>query len=97
MSKIEELDYEKDYQEFWKEIVENEDGTLDIEQVKKELSDFKYFIVNIPKSYDNITDGYISKHMTNIRHIIDRVNKRIEDSYNKGYNDALEEFKQSLE
>ena len=97
MSKIKELDYEKDYKEFWKEIVENKDGTLNIEQVKKELSDFKYFIDNIPKLYNNITGGYISKHMTNIRHVIDRVNERLEDSYNEGYNDALEEFKQSLE
>ena len=48
MSKIEELDYKKDYQEFWKEIVERNDGTLDIEHVKRELSDFKYFIDNIP-------------------------------------------------
>ncbi len=35
--------------------------------------------------------------MTNIRHVIDRVNERLEDSYNEGYNDALEEFKQTLE
>lgn len=91
------LDYEKDYQEFWKDIVENNDGTLDIEQVKRELSDFKYFIDNIPKLYDNITGGYISKHMTDINSVIDRVNERINDSYNKGYNDALEEFIQTLE
>ena len=31
---------EKEYQEFWKDIVENEDGTLNKEQVKKELCDF---------------------------------------------------------
>ena len=40
MFKIKNLDYEKDYQEFWKEIVERIDGTLDIEQVKRELSRF---------------------------------------------------------
>ena len=42
MDKI--LDYEKDWEDFWKAICTDENGTLNIVQVKKELSDYKYIM-----------------------------------------------------
>lgn len=33
--------YDEIYESFWKGIVENEDGTLNTEQVKKELFDYQ--------------------------------------------------------
>jgi hypothetical protein len=55
---------EKEYQEFWKDIVENDDGTLDKEQVKKELCDFSMVMDNCTKAYVEMTCGYISKPNT---------------------------------
>ena len=54
MSKI-----EKNYQEFWREIIEPE-GKIDIQQVKKELSDYKFLLEEVPKVYHKIT-GCLSK------------------------------------
>lgn len=55
---------EKEYQEFWKDIVENEDGTLNKEQVKKELCDFSMVMDNCTKAYCEMTCNNISKPNT---------------------------------
>lgn len=54
-------DYEVEYDEFWKDIIENEDGSINLDQLKKELSDFKQLMTNIPKVYMHVTGGAISK------------------------------------
>lgn len=55
--------YEKDYEEFWKEIVEV-DGEINLEQVKRELSDFLILIENVPKVYSHITGSLVSNPLT---------------------------------
>jgi hypothetical protein len=55
---------EKEYQEFWKDIVENEDGTLNKEHVKKELCDFSMVMDNCTKAYIEMTCNRISKPNT---------------------------------
>ena len=51
---------EKDWEEFWKDIVCDENGNVDLEQVKKELSDFRFMIDEVPKVYCEITEGLLS-------------------------------------
>ena len=55
---------EEKYNSFWKEIVENEDGTINMDQLKKELSDFTLLIANVTKVYCNLTNSKISKPLT---------------------------------
>lgn len=57
-------DVENDYQSFWRGIVENPDGTLNVAQVKKELSDFSKLLDYVPQVYSHVTGGTISKVMT---------------------------------
>jgi len=45
-------DYELVYEEFWKDVVEDDDGNIDIDQVKKELSDFHTLMKKVPLVYD---------------------------------------------
>lgn len=56
-------DYEKLYEEFWKPILEN-DGILNVDQVKRDLWDFHKLIENIPKIFDHITGGACTKPLT---------------------------------
>jgi hypothetical protein len=55
---------EKVYQEFWKDIVENEDGTLNKEQVKKELFDYNKVMENCTSAYCEMTCYEISNPNT---------------------------------
>ena len=57
-----EYDVEKEW-EFWKDIVCNEDGTINIEQLKKELRDFSVMIGEVPKVYSAVTGGRLSKQL----------------------------------
>ena len=47
--------------EFWKDIVCNEDGTINIEQLKKELCDFSVMMNEVPKVYCEVTGNAMSK------------------------------------
>lgn len=49
-------------EEFWKDII-YKNGKIDEEQVMKELSDFSYVMNEVPKVYEEITGGILSKIM----------------------------------
>lgn len=51
---------EQVYQEFWKDIICNEDGSINIEQLKKELYDYSRVLDNVPAVYSEITGGMLS-------------------------------------
>lgn len=57
-------DYKQEYEEFWKNIVENEDGTLNKDQVMRELSDYSMVMDNCASAYSTMTNGRISKQNT---------------------------------
>lgn len=46
---------------FWKDIILKKDGTVNMRQLKKELSDFYFIIKQVPKVYCHITDNRMSK------------------------------------
>lgn len=52
---------DEEWKLFWKPIVCKEDGTINIEQVKKELHAFSYLMEQIPKVYCHITGSRMSK------------------------------------
>ena len=52
---------EKVWQEFWQEIVCNEDGSINMDQLKEELCAFHFMISEVPKVYIEVTGGLLSK------------------------------------
>lgn len=95
---------EKVYQEFWKDIVENEDGTLNKEQVKKELSDFSMVMDNCSSAYQEMSGSLITKPNTyfsevlkifqekfwNVDFVKDDIRDMLKDTYD------IEELKSNL-
>lgn len=57
---MENNEVEKVWQEFWKDIVCDENGNVDLEQIKKELCDFRFMMNEVPKVYSEITGGLLS-------------------------------------
>lgn len=51
----------EEWLEFWKGIVCNTDGTVNLEAVAKELCDFSFVMNQVSKVYDHITGGRLSK------------------------------------
>ena len=55
-----EYDVEQEW-EFWKTIICNDDGTINIEQLKLELHDYSLMLGEVPKVYIEVTGGMLSK------------------------------------
>ena len=65
---------EKCYQDFWAAIVEK-NGEIDMEEIKKELYDYRNIIREVSIVYDTLTMGNISKPNTEAQVVIDEVNR----------------------
>ncbi|MFD0902358.1 hypothetical protein [Actinomadura sediminis] len=71
-------DYVETYNDFWREIVENPDGTLNRDQVMRELYDYRVVMEEVSKAYGEVTGGLLSKPNTAAHHIVAAVEERIE-------------------
>ena len=81
------VDYEQTYEDFWKAIVENPDGNLNLDKLKRELHDFKTLVRNVSLVYDHVTGGRISKPMTDPGVVI----AEADDCYRKLCDDEMKE------
>jgi hypothetical protein len=70
-----DLDYEKDWQEFWKDIVCDENEELNLEQIKKELSDYHYIMHQAGKINCYMTNNRLSYPNYPAQTIIDEHNQ----------------------
>jgi hypothetical protein len=86
-------DYEQTWEDFWKDIIVEPDGAINLDQIKRELHDYRVLLHNIPLVYDEVTNGKISKPNTDPVHVIQAVWDRVQTSYDEGYADGLEDHK----
>ena len=70
---------EQVFQEFWADIVCNEDGSINMEQVKKELSDYSFMLDEVPKVYSEVTGGLLSKPNYYAESVLSVFRERFED------------------
>lgn len=56
-----EKTYEEVWDEFWADICLNEDGSLNLDQVKRELADWHFAMGQVTEVYLHITDDMLSK------------------------------------
>jgi hypothetical protein len=69
------------WQSFWKDICENADGTLNIEQIKKELADYKVCLDEVSKVYDDITGGRLSKPLYKAETVLAEYYAKLSEDY----------------
>lgn len=72
---------ERTYQEFWKPIVENPDGSLNFEQVKKELFDYANQMREWSKALCELTNGKLSKTNYKAETMISEISGTFEDMF----------------
>lgn len=73
-----EPDYMITYREFWADIVEK-DGTLNLDQVARELHDFRAMMREVSKVYEELAG--LSKPNTAAVHILDGAERRYAATY----------------
>lgn len=57
-------DYMQEYERFWKEIVEHPDGTLNRDQIARELADALTLQRHLSEIYSEVSSGQVSKPFT---------------------------------
>lgn len=72
-------DIEQIYQDFWKDIICDADGNINVEQLKKELYDFYVMIQEVPKVYYAVTGGILSKCLYSAETVLDYFREKYED------------------
>ena len=96
MGKI-KIDSEKIFNEFWKDIVCNPDGSLNVEQVKKELADFNFIMDQIPKVYCHVTGDTLSKPMYYADSVIKCADDHLNDQIENANKELIKEISEEVE
>lgn len=88
-------DWYKDYDEFWKPLLEK-DGVLDMNQLKKELYDYNKALKNVSKVYMHITNDKLSKINYDADTIISEADRCESDRTLEGFRKVFEEVLNEL-
>jgi hypothetical protein len=64
-----------DFDLFWRPLVTDETGALDVDKVARELADYAAVMGEVARVYDEITGGRFSKPNTAAQYIVSRVNE----------------------
>lgn len=83
---------EENWKEFWKDLCTNKDGSINLEAIKNELSDYSFLLDQVPLVYDSVTGGRISKPNTYAFEVIAQADERWNEGYDQGYKDAKDEL-----
>jgi hypothetical protein len=84
---------EEHYNQFWKEIVENPDGSINKEQLMLELMDFSEMIGRMSSLACNISNGVLSYPTYSIDTMIEFHNNTIEETYEAGFKEGYKQGK----
>jgi hypothetical protein len=82
-------DYEKTYDEFWKPMIENADGTVDMDAMKRELFDYCTLMHSAAEVYCHVTGNRISKTNTCASAVISEADARVESAIADAIRDLL--------
>ncbi len=72
-------DYEERYEETWRTIVENPDGTLNRDQVMRELFDFTTVMTEASKVYEELAG--LTKPNTAAEHVLEGADRKYREQY----------------
>ena len=86
-------DYVKTYYNVWRDIVTDENGNLNFDQVMRELHDYSNLMEEASKVYYEVSGGMFSKPNTAARHVISKV----EEDLNNQERDTAETCANFLE
>ena len=72
---------QSNWEQNWKDILVLPDGSIDVEQLKKELHDFSRMMDTIPLVYEHITGGKLSKCLYDAQTVISCADEHYEQLY----------------
>jgi len=86
-------DYEKSFQTYWKNLVCNDDGSLNEDQIKRELHDYLFMLNEVPKVYSEVSGGMLSYPNYYANTVIGEFNNFVDNLCEDAVEDELEYLK----
>jgi len=75
---------DRDWEHIWRPLVIRADGSVDIDQLKREFADFSFLLSQVPSVYAHVTGGILSKPNYHAATIIaihdDKVTEHVENA-----------------
>lgn len=68
-----------------------EDGSIDEDAMLREISDYEFVLLEVPKVYCHVTGGRISKPNTHASAVIGEVDEQVDQGIEKAKREAVEE------
>lgn len=93
MRNLELENYENCWESFWKNIILDENGSINIDQLKRELADFSMVMDNVSKVYCELTSNRMSKAHYLANDVISCVNSVQEEYQEEWFKDETEEIR----
>lgn len=75
----------------WKDILENPDGSLDVDSVRRELHDYAILFKSVQTAYSRLTGGEINHPFTQLDVLISYVDLYYEEMMSVGYQGEQEQ------
>ena len=75
----------------WKDILENPDGTPDMDSIKRELHDYAILFKSVQTAYSRLTGGEINHPFTQLDVLISYVDLYYEEMMSVGYQEEQKE------
>jgi hypothetical protein len=85
-----ESDYMKEYDSFWRPLIEDANGVINVDKVARELADYSQLIMLVSQVYCELTNSRISKPFTNPQAVIDEVNDINQAAFEDWLEDEIE-------
>lgn len=79
------------WETIWKDILENPDGTPDMDSIKRELHDYIVLFKSVQTAYSRLTGGEINHPFTQLDVLISYVDLHYEEMMSVGYQEEQEE------
>lgn len=90
-------DYQATYAHFWKDLVENKDGSLNRDAVMRELADYHFILGQVPLVYDEVTGGLVSEPRAMGHAIISIYQERLQQTADEAVVEQLHELAATVE
>ncbi|MGG1652265.1 hypothetical protein ABHN03_03960 [Paenibacillus sp. NRS-1775] len=83
-----DITYQQVWEEKWKEICTNEDGSLNLDQIQREFADYSFMLDQVPKVYGEVAG--LSKPNAYAGAVIEHFKRMRKDTFEMWLKDFIE-------
>jgi hypothetical protein len=85
------------WETFWKPLLTDENGNLNLQAVKNELADYAFVLKQVPKVYTHVTGGRLSEPHYHSQAVISEADRYFDECFDEEIKFVEESYKEYFE